>query len=112
MKKEYDFSKGRRGALEPLPPGKIRITIRLDNEIIEWFRGKAEEQGGGNYQSMINRALREYIDNRAKSLEVMIRRVIKEELEKLFLNKSTVLDKAVSENSGIDSRAFRKNPAK
>ena len=61
MKKFYDFSKGKRGAVVPLPPGKTRITIRFDNEIIDWFRDKVEARGGGSYQTMINNALRDYI---------------------------------------------------
>jgi hypothetical protein len=80
MKKEYDFSKGKRGAIEPILPGKIRITIRLDNKIIEWFRNKVEEKGGGNYQSMINSALRDYIDRGVENLEAIVRRVIREEI--------------------------------
>ena len=57
---EYDFSQGRRGPVVPTPPGKTRITIRLDNEVLEWFRHKVHEAGGGNYQTLINQALREY----------------------------------------------------
>ena len=83
MKKQYDFGRGRRGAIEPVPPGKKRITIRLDNAIIEWFRNRVEEKGGGNYQSMINSALREYIDNRMQNYGVIIRRAIREEIKKL-----------------------------
>lgn len=83
MKKEYDFSKGRRGAIEPLPPGKTRITIRLDNEVIEWFRQQVHLAGGGNYQTLINHALREYIKNQEEPLEEIVRRVIREELEQI-----------------------------
>ena len=61
MKEEYDFSKGKRGAVLSSPPGKERITIRLDADILDWFRNRVEEQGGGNYQTMINQALHEYI---------------------------------------------------
>jgi uncharacterized protein (DUF4415 family) len=61
MEKEYDFSQGERGAVEPTPPGKTRITIRIDDEILDWFRGKVNEQGGGNYQTLMNQALRELI---------------------------------------------------
>ena len=62
MKKQYDFSKGKRGAVLT-SPGKTRITIRLDDDILEWFRGQAEAAGGGSYQSMINGALREYVSS-------------------------------------------------
>jgi uncharacterized protein (DUF4415 family) len=83
MKPEYDFTKGRRGAVIPLPLGKERITIRLDTDIIEWFRSQAEAQGGGNYQTMINQALRQHIESRqVEFLEDVLRRVVREELEK------------------------------
>ncbi len=77
---EYDFSQGRRGAVVPPPPGKSRITIRLDNEVLNWFRSKVHEAGGGNYQTLINQALREYIQSREGILAETLRRVIKEEL--------------------------------
>jgi hypothetical protein len=81
MNQEYDFSRGKRGAIDPTPPGKARITIRLDNEVIEWFRAQAEAAGGGNYQTAINQALREHIWQRQAALEDTIRRVIREELK-------------------------------
>ena len=46
MKKSYDFSKGKRGAVIPTPPGKTRITIRIDEDVLEWFRKRAHEAGG------------------------------------------------------------------
>lgn len=83
MKPEYDFSRARRGAVIPLNPGKERITIRLDTDILEWFRQQAEAQGGGNYQTMINLALRQYItQHQVEPLETILRRVVREELEK------------------------------
>ena len=78
MRKEYDFSGGKRGALDPLPPGKTRITIRLDDELLDWFRAKADAVGGGSYQTMINQALRDYISR--EPLEETLRRVVREEL--------------------------------
>ncbi|MBI4643957.1 MAG: BrnA antitoxin family protein [Deltaproteobacteria bacterium] len=78
--KEYDFRQGRRGPVVPPGPGKTRITIRLDNEVLEWFRHKVHEAGGGNYQTLINQALREYIQSREGILAETLRRVIKEEL--------------------------------
>ncbi len=80
MREEYDFSKGRRGAVEPTPPGKTRITIRIDNEILEWFRQEVDAMGGGNYQTLINEALRQYIMQKKEPLEEIIRRVVREEL--------------------------------
>jgi uncharacterized protein (DUF4415 family) len=80
MKAEYDFSKAKRGAVIPLPPGKERITIRLDADILDWFRQHANAQGGGNYQTMINQVLREYIMGHQTPLEELLRRVVREEL--------------------------------
>ncbi len=78
--KEYDFSQARRGPVVPPQPGKTRITIRLDNEVLDWFRQKVHAAGGGNYQTLINQALREYIQSREGILAETLRRVIKEEL--------------------------------
>jgi uncharacterized protein (DUF4415 family) len=61
MKEEYDFSQGKRGAVDLTPPGKTRITIRLDDEVLQWFRDEVHAAGGGNYQALINDALREYV---------------------------------------------------
>ena len=87
MKDEYDFSGGRRGAIDPLPPGKTRITIRLDNDVLDWFRDQVEAAGGGNYQTLINGVLRDYITHQraisqpqGEQLETMLRRVLREEL--------------------------------
>jgi len=82
MKKEYDFSKAKRGAVSPAPKGKARITIRLDEDILDWFRRKVNEAGGGNYQTMINAALREHISRQKEPLEKTLRKVIREELKK------------------------------
>ena len=83
MNEEFDFSKGKRGAVEPTPPGKTRVTIRLDNDLLEYFRKEADAAGGGNYQTMINDALREYIKNWQVPLEETLRRVVREELQNL-----------------------------
>ena len=80
MKKEYDFSKGKRGAVIKTPPGKTRITIRIDDDILEWFRRQVDAAGGGNYQTLVNKALREYMTYKQEPLEDTLRRVIREEL--------------------------------
>jgi uncharacterized protein (DUF4415 family) len=82
MREEYDFSGGKRGALEPIPAGKTRITIRIDNEVLDWFRQQVEAAGGGNYQTLINAALRDHIQRRAEPLEETLRRVVREELRR------------------------------
>jgi hypothetical protein len=80
MKKEYDFRKATRGAIEKPIAGKTRITIRLDNEVLEWFRAKVDDKGGGNYQTMINDALLEYIKKERGTIAEALRRVLREEL--------------------------------
>ena len=80
MKPEYSFASGKRGAVVKTPAGKTRITIRLDDELLEWFRKQAHAAGGGNYQTLINAALREYVDSKHEPLEATIRRVLREEL--------------------------------
>ena len=80
MKPEYDFNKGKRGAVVPIPRGKTRITIRMDNDVLDWFREQVNRGGGGNYQSLMNGALRQYIQNEKEPLEATLRRVIREEL--------------------------------
>jgi hypothetical protein len=62
-------------------PGKVRITIRLDREILDWFRSQAASGVGGNYQTMINSALRDHIGRGGESPEFLLRRVIREELK-------------------------------
>jgi uncharacterized protein (DUF4415 family) len=81
MKKEYNFSKGKRGAVVRAPKGKTRITIRIDDDILNWFRGEVEAAGGGNYQTLINQALREYLNQQQQPLEELLRRVVREELQ-------------------------------
>ena len=59
---------------------KTRITIRIDNNVLEWFRNEVENAGSGSYQTLLNRALREYIQNRGEFSESLLRRIIREEL--------------------------------
>jgi uncharacterized protein (DUF4415 family) len=83
MKRAYDFSQGKRGAVLPVPPGKERITIRLDKDILEYFYDEVDRAGGGNYQTLINSALRSFIESgRRPTLEETLRRVIREELRR------------------------------
>jgi uncharacterized protein (DUF4415 family) len=82
MKREYDFGKAKRGAVVPVPKGKTRITIRLDDEILVWFRDQVELAGGGNYQTVINEVLRQHIQRTQEPLEKTLRRVIREEIRR------------------------------
>lgn len=87
MLEEYDFSKGKRGAILPPPPGKTRITIRIDDDILEWFRDQVDAEGGRkSYQSMINQALREFMLREREPLELILRRVVREELAAYTVN--------------------------
>jgi uncharacterized protein (DUF4415 family) len=78
MKRQYDFSKARRRPVVPTP-GKTRVTIRLDNDIIEHFQNTVDRAGGGNYQTLINDALQEYI--RGTRLETVVRRAVRDEVK-------------------------------
>jgi len=69
MKKQYEFSNGVRGAVVQSDSDKVRITIRLDEEVIDWFRNHGNSAGDGNYQTLINKALREYIGRCPEPLE-------------------------------------------
>jgi uncharacterized protein (DUF4415 family) len=77
-----DFSKGKRGPVVKSDPNKVRITIRLDGDIIEHFKKIVHQAGGGNYQTLINEALREHIQAHDNGLEKTLRKVIREELQK------------------------------
>ncbi|MCC6590636.1 MAG: BrnA antitoxin family protein [Bryobacterales bacterium] len=85
MKDQYDFTNGKRGKVrpqEPEPEGKTRITIRLDQDVVDRFFAMAERSGGTTgYQTLINAALREYLDGKAPRFEDTLRRIIREELK-------------------------------
>jgi uncharacterized protein (DUF4415 family) len=85
MKQQYDFSKGKRGRIvppEPEPRGKTRITIHLDEDLVDHFLQKAERSGGSTgYQTLINDALRQYVEGRAPKLEDTLRRILREEIK-------------------------------
>lgn len=83
MEVEYNFSQGKRGAIDPTLPGKTRITIRLDDEVLAWFREQVHITGGGNYQTLINEALRQHIRQSREPWEETLRRVVREELKRI-----------------------------
>jgi uncharacterized protein (DUF4415 family) len=81
MKTSYDFSTGKRGPVVQSSPGHTAITLLLDDDVITWFRHQVNAAGGGDYQALINAALREHIQRRSSDpLEETLRRVIREEL--------------------------------
>lgn len=88
MKREYDLSKGKRGPLIALPPEKVRITIRLDRDIVDHFRDRVRKAHRGNYQTLINDALRDHIQGPglAQQLGAEVRIVLREELERIKAN--------------------------
>jgi uncharacterized protein (DUF4415 family) len=85
MKERYDFSKGKRGRVVPAEPeieGKVRITIRLDQDVVDRFLQMAGASGGATgYQTLINAALREYLEGKSPRFEDTLRRIIREELK-------------------------------
>lgn len=79
MRSEYDFSKGARGAIVK-QTGKTRISIFIDNSILEEFKTRAERAGSG-YQTMMNEALRTYLQNEEKPLTASaLRQVLRQEM--------------------------------
>lgn len=84
MKEKYDFSQGKRGRIappEPEPRSKTRITIRLDEDLVDYFLKEAEASGGATgYQTLINEALRQHVEGKAPKLEDTLRRIVREEM--------------------------------
>jgi len=80
MKKEYDFSRGKRGPVIRATKTKTRITIRIDDDVLGWFRAQVRKGGGGSYQTLINEALRAFAESRSGDAEELLRRVLREEL--------------------------------
>jgi uncharacterized protein (DUF4415 family) len=84
MKKTYNFAGGKRGRVVPDESearGKTRITIRLDEDVLDFFLKQADSAGGAvGYQTLINDALRQHMENRAPKFEDTLRRILREEL--------------------------------
>lgn len=76
--RDIDFSRAKRGPVVKPEPGKTKISIRLDNLILDYFRKVVDESGGGSYQTLINDALLAYIQQR--SVLDAVRQVVREEL--------------------------------
>jgi len=76
--RNIDFSRAKRGPVVKPEPGKTKISIRLDNTVLEYFRNLVDKAGGGNYQTLINDALLEHVHGRS-TLDV-VRQVVREEL--------------------------------
>ena len=84
MKQRYDFGKGKRGRVVPAETerdGKTRITIRIDDSLLDFFLKEADASGGAvGYQTLINEALRQYVAGKAPKLEATLRRIVREEI--------------------------------
>ena len=74
-KEEYSFEKAKQDPVVKPSPGKTRITIRVDTDILNWFRDQVHKRGGGNYQTLINKALREYTNLKDSDLEKTVRKL-------------------------------------
>jgi hypothetical protein len=87
MKSQYDFSKGKRGRIappEPEPKGKTRITIRLDEDLIDHFPKEADASGEATgHQAPLHvtasEALCQHVQGKAPKLEETLRRILREE---------------------------------
>jgi uncharacterized protein (DUF4415 family) len=87
MKAEYDFSRAKRGPIVTSSARKTRITIRIDTQVLNWFREEVNKSGGGNYQTLINEALRAYMQNQRGELLTAVRQAIREELASAGVSK-------------------------
>ena len=77
--RDIDFTNAKRGPVVPPEPGKTKISIRLDNRVLDYFRSIVEQAGGGNYQTLINDALMAYIQQ--QSMLEAVRQAVREELQ-------------------------------
>jgi len=84
--RDIDFSRAKRGAVVKPEPGKTKISIRLDNAVLEYFRSLVDKAGGGNYQTLINEALLEYVHRRS-TLDI-VRQAVREELAPYGIRRS------------------------
>jgi uncharacterized protein (DUF4415 family) len=79
--RDIDFTHAKRGPVVPSEPGKTKISIRLDNRVLDYFRSIVEKAAGGNYQTLINHALMAYIQQ--QSMLEAVRQAVREELRLL-----------------------------
>ena len=91
MRAEYDFSKAKRGAIMP-PKGKTRISIFIDNAVLDAFRARAEKMGSG-YQTMMNEVLRQHLSDAKPPLtEAVLRHVLRQEITEYLLGATPPTD--------------------
>jgi uncharacterized protein (DUF4415 family) len=92
--RDIDFSRAKRGPVIPMEPGKTKISIRLDNAVIEYFRAQVERAGAGNYQTLLNDALVAFIQQR--SVIDAVRQVVREEMSSSTPKPKQVRARAVA----------------
>ena len=79
MKREYDLSGGKRGAVLKPPPGTTRITLGVDDDVLDWFREQVHAAGGGVFTRLMADVLREYVASReGTKLRKVVRRAVRE----------------------------------
>lgn len=88
-------SREARGGAET-PPGKTHITLRLDTDVLHWFRDQVHTAGGGNHQTLINNALRDYVGEKREPLEPTLRRVLREELHRTLMRGGGTDDRSLT----------------
>jgi uncharacterized protein len=92
--RDIDFSNAKRGPVIPMEPGKTKISIRLDNAVIEYFRAQVERAGAGNYQTLLNDALVAFIQQR--SVIDAVRQVVREEMSSPAIKPKQARSRAVA----------------
>jgi hypothetical protein len=101
MRAEYDFSKGKRGAVLP-QKGKTRISIFIDNAVLDAFRARAERAGTG-YQTMMNEALRKYLSETDQPVtETVLRQVLRQEMPEYLRSLTARPTRNARKRSGGD----------
>lgn len=100
--RDIDFSRAKRGAVIKSEPGKTKISIRLDNAVLDYFRSAVDEAGGGNYQTLINDALLAYIQQH--SILEAVRQVVREELAPPKLGRGLTRRSAGGRTSAVPVR--------
>ena len=108
MTKKYDLSEESKRAVAPVDTDKTRISIRIDDDVLEWFRNQAHEAGGGSSQTLMNQALREHMDRDAEVLEDTLRRVLREVLPKTAAKKKTAKKKKAPKKKKKATRKTRR----
>ena len=101
--REIDFARAKRGSVVPLEPGKTKISIRLDNTVLDYFRALVENAGGGNDQTLINDAL--VAHTHQQSLLDAVRQVVREEFHRSLAAQSGVTKRSTGRAKSVAHRS-------